>query len=274
MALPAQKGQGWRCIVCGAVYRSEGMAEKCMRTAQCRAYNMPPRARRELWALAGGVASLGFFYSLPAYEHYSLKNPHWYRSAVLRAESEVIFDWLFAHAPLCERIRRKLHQRIMDRVAHIWQPATAQNMCFVGEIISTVLRDAHAAACQRGYAAELTALLGAVVASTQQFYEAYDPDSEGIDRLDDVLRGISLLQEVLIGHKPAPRPLSLYVVDDWQLVVARGRDEARRVLAGYGKTKPRSIKGIASGEKFADGRTAAEIIKGWDKPDVIGEVEA
>ena len=79
---------------------------------------------------------------------------------------------------------------------------------------------------------------------------------EGSEDYDaDALEAIDRLEKALIGQRPAQRPPSLYVVNERLLVVARGRAEVRRAVLA----RPR-IHGVASGEKFADGRTAADLI--------------
>lgn len=53
----------------------------------------------------------------------------------------------------------------------------------------------------------------------------------------------------------------------------RGRADVRRVMMGFGLSKPR-IQGISPGEKFEDGRTAEDIIKTAVRvPALIGRME-
>ncbi len=126
----------------------------------------------------------------------------------------------------------------------------------------------------RGYGEALLALMRDVSTAVDTLYESFDPDNEDLGLTDRVLASISILAPAVTGHKPAPRVPSLYVVDGWQLVVAHGRGEVRRALASLGK-RPRSIEGIAPGEKFEDGRTAADITAlAHETPYFIGEVEA
>ncbi|WP_459577739.1 hypothetical protein, partial [Bilophila wadsworthia] len=66
---------------------------------------------------------------------------------------------------------------------------------------------------------------------------------------------------------------SLYLVNGRHLVVGRGRADVRRVMMGFGLSKPR-IQGISPGEKFEDGRTAEDIIKTAVRvPALIGRME-
>lgn len=273
MGLPAKKGTGFRCAVCGHVYRHEGMAERCIRTIQCRLYNAPPVDKRDIWRLVGGCGYVAAYFAYPVCDVETNAQALKLANAV-KDKADAIFQHLFDHFPVAEHVRREIHDSIMCATARIWEPGKPVHMCYLGEVLTAVIHGAVGEAAARGYGKEELRMMRDISDAADALYEAYDPDNTQLDMLDRVLASINRLSAVIIGSPPAPRPLSLYMVDGWQLVAARGRDEARRVLARYGKTRPKHIEGIALGEKFEDGRTAADIIKGWDTPAIIGEVEA
>lgn len=81
------------------------------------------------------------------------------------------------------------------------------------------------------------------------------------------------MSDAVIGPKPEGRKPSLYLVNGRHLFVGRGRADVRRVMMGFGLSKPR-IQGISPGEKFEDGRTAEDIIKTAVRvPALIGRME-
>ena len=107
----------------------------------------------------------------------------------------------------------------------------------------------------------------------EELWAVINPDNletEQADLLPAITRD---LESVIIGPHPQERQPALYLVNERLLVVARGRGEVRRVMMEYGLSRPR-IAGIASGEKFEDGRTAEEIIRTAVRvPVLIGRME-
>lgn len=103
-------------------------------------------------------------------------------------------------------------------------------------------------------------------------YDEIIPEGEA-DYEEDTIEGIVRLSDAVIGPKPEGRKPSLYLVNERFLVVGRGRADVRRVMMGFGLSKPR-IQGISPGEKFEDGRTAEDIIKTAVRvPALIGRME-
>ena len=103
-------------------------------------------------------------------------------------------------------------------------------------------------------------------------YDEIIPEGEA-DYEEDAIEGIVRLSDAVIGPKPEGRKPSLYLVNERFLVVGRGRADVRRVMMGFGLSKPR-IQGISPGEKFEDGRTAEDIIKTAVRvPALIGRME-
>ena len=103
-------------------------------------------------------------------------------------------------------------------------------------------------------------------------YDEIIPEGEA-DYEEDAIEGIVRLSDAVIGPKPEGRKPSLYLVNERHLVVGRGRADVRRVMMGFGLSKPR-IQGISPGEKFEDGRTAEDIIKTAVRvPALIGRME-
>jgi hypothetical protein len=266
---------GFCCAVCGHSYRHKGMAERCIRTRFCRAYNMPAQSRRDVWRLVGGLGYVSAFCAFPICDTAPEGSQERLLAEATRTKADDIFSLLFRKHPMAEHVRRSIHDSIMQAVAHIWQPNTPVHICYLGEVLSVVAHEALAEAQKRGYASEETALMRETSLALDALYEFYEPDNTDLGLTDKVLTSIASLEKVILGFKPAKRVPSLYIVDDWQLVVAHGRGEVRRALASIGKVRPRSITGISAGEKFEDGRTAAEIIAlARTTPCFIGEVEA
>ena len=273
MALKAIHGAGFRCAVCGRVYRHAGMAERCFRTALCRSYNMPPQEKRDIWKLAGGLGHIAVFYAYPVIDQHPDSKERGLAQDIL-TKADALFDYLHEKYPVSERVLRGMHADLMGVTSRMWTPGTPVHMCYLGEIVTDVAHIAVGEAEDRGYGEALLALMRDVSTAVDTLYESFDPDNEDLGLTDRVLASISILAPAVTGHKPAPRVPSLYVVDGWQLVVAHGRGEVRRALASLGK-RPRSIEGIAPGEKFEDGRTAADITAlAHETPYFIGEVEA
>ena len=105
-----------------------------------------------------------------------------------------------------------------------------------------------------------------------KIYDEIIPEGEA-DYEEDAIEGIVRLSDAVIGPKPEGRKPSLYLVNGRHLVVGRGRADVRRVMMGFGLSKPR-IQGISPGEKFEDGRTAEDIIKTAVRvPALIGRME-
>ena len=106
----------------------------------------------------------------------------------------------------------------------------------------------------------------------EALYGEIIPEGEA-DYEEDAIEGIVRLSDAVIGPKPEGRKPSLYLVNGRHLVVGRGRADVRRVMMGFGLSKPR-IQGISPGEKFEDGRTAEDIIKtAMRVPALIGRME-
>lgn len=109
-------------------------------------------------------------------------------------------------------------------------------------------------------------------ARVEALYGEIIPEGEA-DYEEDAIEGIVRLSDAVIGPKPEGRKPSLYLVNGRHLVVGRGRADVRRVMMGFGLSKPR-IQGISPGEKFEDGRTAEDIIKTAVRvPALIGRME-
>ena len=91
----------------------------------------------------------------------------------------------------------------------------------------------------------------------EALYGEIIPEGEA-DYEEDAIEGIVRLSDAVNGR---------------HLVVGRGRADVRRVMMGFGLSKPR-IQGISPGEKFEDGRTAEDIIKTAVRvPALIGRME-
>ena len=96
----------------------------------------------------------------------------------------------------------------------------------------------------------------------EALYGEIIPEGEA-DYEEDAIMGIVRLSDAVIGPKPEGRKPSLYLVNGRHLVVGRGRADVRRVMMGFGLSKPR-IQGISPGEKF---ETAVRV------PALIGRME-
>ena len=136
----------------------------------------------------------------------------------------------------------------------------------VGDVIRSVICDA------RGEAVALLEGMRDLEECVEALYGEIIPESEA-DYEEDAIEGIVRLSDAVIGPKPEGRKPSLYLVNERHLVVGRGRADVRRVMMGFGLSKPR-IQGISPGEKFEDGRTAEDIIKTAVRvPALIGRME-
>ena len=139
-------------------------------------------------------------------------------------------------------------------------------------MIRSVICDARGEAVARAVRPELLEGMRDLEECVEALYGEIIPESEA-DYEEDAIEGIVRLSDAVIGPKPEGRKPSLYLVNERFLVVGRGRADVRRVMMGFGLSKPR-IQGISPGEKFEDGRTAEDIIKTAVRvPALIGRME-
>ena len=234
------------CPICKRGYRHAGMAERCTRTAVCRLYNTPPAEVREAWRLVGGAASLGWFLAHP----------------ILGTEPED--SGLYGAA-------RAVQDSTVDLYVML-QSGRPTHLGHVGDVIRSVICDARGEAVARAVRPELLEGMRDLEECVEALYGEIIPESEA-DYEEDAIMGIVRLSDAVIGPKPEGRKPSLYLVNERHLVVGRGRADVRRVMMGFGLSKPR-IQGISPGEKFEDGRTAEDIIKTAVRvPALIGRME-
>lgn len=263
----------YTCPICGKTYRHAGMAERCTRTRACRLYNIPPRATRDTWRLLGGAAYLGGFFVNPLTRNgLDLgKDTHDAAQAV-DAAGRAVFAYLHTYCPVAEHVRIDLHRKIMREAAGIWPPGKEAFLAHVGDVAMAIIFDAAFEAKRLGLHEKGIEKVQGLSDAMERVYALLFPEG-GEDYDADALEAIDRLEKVLIGQRPAQRPPSLYVVNERLLVVARGRAEVRRAVLDFGLARPR-IHGVASGEKFADGRTAADIIAlATTIPSHIGRLE-
>ena len=261
----------YRCPLCKSVYRHAGMAERCTKTPVCRLYNAPPAEVREMWRFAGGSASLGWFFAHPLFDLETAPEVHEAAGAVQRA-SENLFAVLHRLFPCAEPVRHGLHNALMDEVAAVWAPGHAWHMGYVSDVVQSVLCDAVTDAGIRKVPDAVLDALRTLEGRVEDLYAAFIPEGEA-DYEEDAVAAIVRLSDATIGAKPAGRRPSLYLVNGRHLVVGRGRADVRRVMMACGLSKP-DIRGISSGEKFEDGRTAEELIKTAVRvPALIGRME-
>ncbi len=136
----------------------------------------------------------------------------------------------------------------------------------------TVICDARGEAVARAVRPGLLDGMRELEERVEALYGEIIPEGEA-DYEEDAIMGIVRLSDAVIGPKPEGRKPSLYLVNGRHLVVGRGRADVRRVMMGFGLSKPR-IQGISPGEKFEDGRTAEDIIKTAVRvPALIGRME-
>lgn len=133
---------------------------------------------------------------------------------------------------------------------------------------------------------EDSGLYGAARAVQDTTGELYAMLHGGFPCADHVRRALhAALTGEVAGIWPPGRPAHLgHVGDVIRSVICdargeavaravRGRADVRRVMMGFGLSKPR-IQGISPGEKFEDGRTAEDIIKTAVRvPALIGRME-
>ena len=230
------------CPICKRGYRHAGMAERCTRTAVCRLYNTPPAEVREAWRLVGGAASLGWFLAHPILGTEPEDSGLYGAARAVQDTTGELFAALHKVFPCADHVRRALHAALMgEAVARAVRPGLLDGMRELEERVE--------------------ALYGEIIPEGEADYE------------EDAIEGIVRLSDAVIGPKPEGRKPSLYLVNERHLVVGRGRADVRRVMMGFGLSKPR-IQGISPGEKFEDGRTAEDIIKTAVRvPALIGRME-
>ncbi|WP_288712233.1 hypothetical protein [uncultured Bilophila sp.] len=230
------------CPICKRGYRHAGMAERCTRTAVCRLYNTPPAEVREAWRLVGGAASLGWFLAHPILGTEPEDSGLYGAARAVQDTTGELFAALHKVFPCADHVRRALHAALMgEAVARAVRPGLLDGMRELEERVE--------------------ALYGEIIPEGEADYE------------EDAIMGIVRLSDAVIGPKPEGRKPSLYLVNGRHLVVGRGRADVRRVMMGFGLSKPR-IQGISPGEKFEDGRTAEDIIKTAVRvPALIGRME-
>ncbi|WP_289106835.1 hypothetical protein [uncultured Bilophila sp.] len=230
------------CPICKRGYRHAGMAERCTRTAVCRLYNTPPAEVREAWRLVGGAASLGWFLAHPILGTEPEDSGLYGAARAVQDTTGELFAAIHKFFPCADHVRRALHAALMgEAVARAVRPGLLDGMRELEERVE--------------------ALYGEIIPEGEADYE------------EDAIMGIVRLSDAVIGPKPEGRKPSLYLVNGRHLVVGRGRADVRRVMMGFGLSKPR-IQGISPGEKFEDGRTAEDIIKTAVRvPALIGRME-
>ena len=230
------------CPICKRGYRHAGMAERCTRTAVCRLYNTPPAEVREAWRLVGGAASLGWFLAHPILGTEPEDSGLYGAARAVQDTTGELFAALHKVFPCADHVRRALHAALMgEAVARAVRPGLLDGMRELEERVE--------------------ALYGEIIPEGEADYE------------EDAIMGIVRLSDAVIGPKPEGRKPSLYLFNGRHLVVGRGRADVRRVMMGFGLSKPR-IQGISPGEKFEDGRTAEDIIKTAVRvPALIGRME-
>ena len=234
------------CSICKRVYRHAGMAERCTRTAVCRLYNTPPAEVREAWRLVGGAAPLGWFLAHPVFD------------------TEPEASRLYGAA-------RAVQDSTVDLYVML-QSGRPTHLGHVGDVIRSVICDARGEAVARAVRPGLLDGMRELEERVEALYGEIIPEGEA-DYEEDAIEGIVRLSDAVIGPKPEGRKPSLYLVNGRHLVVGRGRADVRRVMMGFGLSKPR-IQGISPGEKFEDGRTAEDIIKTAVRvPALIGRME-
>jgi len=175
-------------------------------------------------------------------------------------------------APCADHVRRALHAALTGEVAGIWPPGHPAHLGHVGDVIRSVICDARGEAVARAVRPGLLDGMRELEERVEALYDEIIPEGEA-DYEEDAIEGIVRLSDAVIGPKPEGRKPSLYLVNGRHLVVGRGRADVRRVMMGFGLSKPR-IQGISPGEKFEDGRTAEDIIKTAVRvPALIGRME-
>ena len=267
-----QKPAGaYRCPICGHAYRHAGMAERCTWTPVCRGYNVPSPRIREMWRIVGGAASLGWFFAHPILDtEQDEKIQAAARQAITATEG--VFASLHKLFPCSGHVRKEIHDRLMAEVAALWKPGGRWHMGYVGDVVQTVLWDVLVAIRDRDIPAEIVSGIERLCTEVEALYSLFIGEDDSYE--DDTLQGIFSLSGAILGPQPEERKPSLYLVNDRHLVVGRGRAEVRKAMMKFGLSRP-SISGISNGERFADGRTAADIIKSAARvPSIVGRMEA
>ena len=260
------------CPICKRGYRHAGMAERCTKTVVCRLYNTPPAEVRETWRLVGGAASLGWFLAHPILGTEPEDSGLYGAARAVQDTTGELFAALHKVFPCADHVRRALHAALMGEVAGIWPPGRPAHLGHVGDVIRSVICDARGEAVARAVRPGLLDGMRELEERVEALYDEIIPEGEA-DYEEDAIEGIVRLSDAVIGPKPEGRKPSLYLVNGRHLVVGRGRADVRRVMMGFGLSKPR-IQGISPGEKFEDGRTAEDIIKTAVRvPALIGRME-
>ena len=238
----------------------------------CRLYNTPPAEVRETWRLVGGAASLGWFLAHPILDTEPEDSGLHEAARAVQDTTGELFAALHRGFPCAEHVRRALHAALMGEVAGIWPPGRPAHLGYVGDVIRSVICDARGEAAARAVRPELLDGMRGLEERVEALYGGIIPEGEA-DYEEDAIGGIVRLSDAVIRPKPEGRKPSLYLVNGRHLVVGRGRADVRRVMLGFGLSKP-DILGISPGEKFEDGRTAEEIIRTAVRvPALIGRME-
>ena len=236
----------------------------------CRCWNAPPARVKMMWRMVGGAASLGYFLANPIFESKEDVDVRASAEAVIRP-AEGVFDVLHLHCPCAPHVRRQMHDRLMREVAVVWTPGKPWHMAYVGDVVRTVIFDVTASDATRGIGDAVKGKLQELYMAVERLCARFFDDTP---YADDTLDAIVRLSDTIIGDEVEERRPSLYIVNGRLLFVARGRAEVRRIaLREYGLSRPR-IRGVASGERFADGRTAEDVIRlAKTVPSHIGRLE-
>ncbi len=227
------------CPICKRGYRHAGMAERCTRTAVCRLYNTPPAEVREAWRLVGGAASLGWFLAHPILGTEPEDSGLYGAARAVQDTTGELFAALHKVFPCADHVRRALHAALMGEVAGIWPPGHPAHLGHVGDVIRSVICDARGKAVARAVRPGLLDGMRELEERVEALYGEIIPEGEA-DYEEDAIEGIVRLSDAVIGPKPEGRKPSLYLVNGRHLVVGRGRADVRRVMMGFGLSKPPS----------------------------------
>ena len=127
----------------------------------------------------------------------------------------------------------------MGEVAGIWPPGHPAHLGHVGDVIRSVICDARGEAVARAVRPGLLDGMRELEERVEALYDEIIPEGEA-DYEEDAIEGIVRLSDAVIGPKPEGRKPSLYLVNGRHLVVGRGRADVRRVMMGFGLSKPPS----------------------------------
>ena len=231
--------EAYCCPICKRVYRHAGMAERCTRTAVCHLYNTPPAEVREAWRLVGGAASLGWFLAHPILGTEPEDSGLYGAARAVQDTTGELFAALHKVFPCADHVRRALHAALMGEVAGIWPPGRPAHLGHVGDVIRSVICDARGEAVARAVRPGLLDGMRELEERVEALYGEIIPEGEA-DYEEDAIMGIVRLSDAVIGPKPEGRKPSLYLVNGRHLVVGRGRADVRRVMMGFGLSKPPS----------------------------------